>query len=401
MSRFWLARGGGSWTARAAAVLVVALAAGFTMAHQTGIGSSGIPPASSPLALGMPTASVGPLESVFERARAGQRERDRGVLEVRLDDLTAELGADGRTVLDRQALTRVVQAALGTDEPVEQMRLGDLLDRYPRVRVSTEGRSFVIGRVALTLLARQALGRGTSRIEDATVGELMDAVPALSLGPDGTVENIGGRSAGVLQSLFGQIQKVDSAKDPRLRKRMDLELRYARVERLVNELRLEGFVAKGDANAVYDEAYRRLLAAGQDDDVGFLDAHLRLESELDNADMSGMGRAERIAFRWQARRYAFGDEMAALLFSRQEAMERYQIDQLAVESDDYSAPEDKARLLSERRMRLKVELAAQGSYLGFPDEAARKASESPLPAEGTLEGQALPGSPRRTRERRQ
>jgi hypothetical protein len=159
-------------------------------------------------------------------------------------------------------------------------------------------------------------------------------------------------------------------------------------------------VERGDPNAVYDEAYRQLLAAGQDDSVPLLDAHLQLESELANADMSGMGRAERIQFRWQARRYAFGEEMASILFSRQEAMERYQVDELTLESDDYSTPRDKARALAERRMRLKVELAAQGSYVAFPDEAQLQEPASSLPNEGAQRNGATPGN-RRTREGRQ
>ena len=313
---------------------------------------------------------------MFEQYRTsrGSASRDRDVLEVRLDDLMGEVGANGRSVLDRQALTRILQAALGAEGPVDDVRLGDLLDRYPSVRVSTEGRSFVVGRLVLTALARQLVGQRGFSIEDVTVGELMDAVPPLTIGPDGTVENLDRRSGGILKSLFGQIQKVDASQDPRAVERRDLKLRYESVVRLVNQLRLEGFVAKDDANAVYDEAYRRLLAAGQDDHVPLLDAHLRLESELANSDTSGMGRAERIALRWEARRHAFGEETAALLFSRQEAMERYQIDQLALEADDYSAPQDKAKMLAERRMRVKVELAGQGSYVGFPDEAQDRAS---------------------------
>jgi hypothetical protein len=400
MSRFWLARSGGSWTARAAAILVIALAAGFTMAQQSRSGGGGAPPASAPLVAALPTASVAPLESVFERYRA--RARERSVLEVDLDDLTNQLGSSRRrTVLDREALARVIQAALGTDasvEPVEEVRLGDLLDRYPRVRISTEGRSVVLGRLALTALARRVVGRGP-RIEDVTLGELMDALPPVTLGPDGVPENLGASAGGGLESLFGQIQKVDQPEDPRRLERRDIEQRYENVSRLVNRLRREGFVERGDPNAVYDEAYRQLLAAGEDDSVPLLDGHLQLESEIANADLSGMGRAERIQFRWQARRYAFGDEMAAILFSRQEAMERYQVDALALESDDYSSPRDKARALADRRMRLKVELAAQGSYVAFPDEAQLQEPGSPTGDGGAPEAGGAPAH-RRTREGR-
>jgi lipase chaperone LimK len=79
-----------------------------------------------------------------------------------------------------------------------------------------------------------------------------------------------------------------------------------------------------------------------------------------------MNRSERIAYRWEARRRAFGPDAAALLFSREEAMERCQIDSLAIEADPGLTDEERTGRIRDRRAALKVELAAQGTYVGFP-----------------------------------
>jgi hypothetical protein len=209
-------------------------------------------------------------------------------------------------------------------------------------------------------------------VEDLTLGELLDAVPPVQLGPDGTAEGLDRGTMDLLSTLFGSVRRVDHSRDPRFRERAELEARYETVVRLVNQLRLEGFLGEASRDTLYDEAYRRLLAAGEDDALPLLEGHLVLESELKGAEVSGLDRAERIASRWEARRNAFGEETAKLLFGRQEAMERYQIEQLAIEGDEYAEPSDKARRLGELRTRLKVELAAQGSYVGFPDEVSRR-----------------------------
>jgi lipase chaperone LimK len=62
--------------------------------------------------------------------------------------------------------------------------------------------------------------------------------------------------------------------------------------------------------------------------------------------------------------------MADLLFSRDEAMERYEVDRLGLEADPSLSVEQKAQRLRERREALKVELAAQGTFVSFPDETA-------------------------------
>lgn len=378
MSRYWLGRSRGSWTARVGAFIAVALVAGFTAAQQssTPSGSSAVGP--SALAMGAGVAvrtrpSVG-LEWSFRRERTG-------VLVVRLDELMTELGKTGRSVLDRQALLDLVQRAVGADEDVQFMRLGDVLDAVPGVRILADGRSIRLGPRTIRFLAQRVVGRRAGPVEEFTVGELLDRLPEIGVNPDGTLASAERRTERTLSALFGSIRRVDHSRDPRFRDRFALQQQYDRVIGLVAQLRHDG-LAGADENALYDEASRQLVAAGDEDAVPLLEAHLRLESEYENAETSGMSYADRIRFRWQARRWAFGEDTAELLFNRQEALERYQIDKMALEADDYSAPRDIAKRLSTRRTQLKVELAAEGSYVGFPDESAQASSRTPAPPRG-------------------
>jgi hypothetical protein len=308
-------------------------------------------------------------------------------LEIRLDDLMTEISDSGFSSLDRKALLDMGQLALGTDEPVELMRLADVLERIPSVRILTEGRSIVLGPRAIRLLARLAVDGRTGAVDELTVGELLDALPSIALNSDGSPRRLDRRSQRLADAVFGSVRRVDAARDPRFNERLDLENRYERIAQLVEDLKREGFSGDEDRNAVYDEAYNRLLTANEESAIPLLDGHLRLEEELDRINPRSMSHAERIQFRWEARRLAFGEETAKMLFARQEAMERYQVDKLALEADDYSEPSEKARRLARRQNELKVELAAMGSYVGFPDAAPRPAdaaapeTESAAPSE--------------------
>lgn len=376
MSRYWIGRSAGSWTTGLAAVLAVALVAGFTAAHQ-GVGA-GSAPAPSTLAMGAGAASIARSSSQLQWSFRRDR---RGTLEIQLDDLMTELGSSGRSTLDREALLELAKSALGTDEPVELMRLGDALAEIPRVRIVADGRSIVLGGRTLRLLARVAVGGGRGSVDELTVGELLDALPPVFLGPDGTLQTTDRRTQRALGAVFGSIQGLDHYRDPRFGQRQALRREYDGVVALVKEMRREGYSV--DSNALYDEASRRLAASGTTDALPLLDGYLRLEAEYENAEMSGMSHADRIRFRWQARRWAFGDELASLLFTREEAVERYQIDKLALDSDGYSSPRDKARRLARLRQQLKVELASKGSYVSFPDESAVAQSRRESGQEGS------------------
>lgn len=388
MSRYWLGRSAGSWTIRLAVVLAaMALVVGLTAAHQRSLGG----------AAGRGAFTGTGLESVT-------RGKDQA-LEIRLDDLMTEIGSAGFSSLDREALLDMAQRALqtpGKEEPVELMRVADVLEGIPSVRILTEGRSVVLGPRAIRLLARLALDGQALTLDELTVGELLDALPPIALNKDGSPRRLDRRSEKLADAIFGGVRKVDHARAPGFSERLVLEQRYERVVELVEDLRRDGFTGDGDRNAVYDEAYNRLLTSNEENAIALLDGHLRLEEEIDNADMRSLSHAERIQFRWEARRLAFGDETAKMLFGRQEAMERYQVDKLALEADDYSAPGEKAKRLEKRRKDLKVELAAMGSYVGFPsasdrEEATAAEPEAAAPAdpEAAAPDEAKEGSRRR------
>ena len=313
----------------------------------------------------MPNASDSRLLRSHDWLRTVRDDPGGPTVAVRLDDVLGGLGRG--VVLDRPALGRVVREVVGSDEAVDGLRVGELLDRVPRVRVSSQGLSMVIGRRTLTQIVQHVAGRGG--VDDMTVGEVLDGVAGAQLTHDGM--------AGLLDqdattSLLGAIlpgaQRVDHSRDAQARRRQALQRLYGRVVDLVRQVRREGF-ADADRNAVYEEAHKRLLAERQLAAIPLLDGHLRLEEELAAAQVGTSSRAERIASRWEARRKAFGAQVVEMLFSRDEAMERYEVDRLALAADLSLSDEDRARKLGERRQALKVELAAQGSYVSFPDEA--------------------------------
>lgn len=368
MSRYWLGRAGASWTIRLALVLAcMALVVGLTAATQR-----------SRRAWSRGTFAAEKLTSVT-------RAQDQA-LEIRLDDLMAEMGDAGLRSLDRQAILDVAQRAMGTREPVETMRVADVLKRVPRVRIVTEGRSVVLGSRAIRLLARLAVGRERGAVDELTVGELLDELPPVALDEDGSPTRLDRRSARLAEAIFGSLKKVNHARAPGFAERLELEQKYERVVALVKDLKRGGLTRDADRDALYDEAYNRLQTANEEDAITLLDGHLRFEDEMDNVNLKSLSHAERIQLRWEARRSAFGEETAKLLFGRIEAMERYQVDKLALDADDFSAPDEKAKRLAQRQKELKVELAAMGSYVGFPDESDGHPATAAEPQAGGAAG---------------
>jgi hypothetical protein len=305
-----------------------------------------------------------------------QRDERRGSLvEVDLDRV---LGALGQGLeLDRPALLQMLHGVVGDDAEIESKRIGDVLGTVSRLRVRSQGLSFVIGRRVLTQTLKHVLGNES--VEDMTVAEVLDGLAGAKLTADGLAGLLDGDAVGsLLGDTITAVQRVAPIRDPRFLRRQVLERRYADVVDLVNELR-RGELRDADSNVLYAEAHSRLVATGKRASIPLLDGYLRLEDELAATRVGTTSRAERIVLRWSARRKAFDEAVAELIFGRAEAMERYEVDRLALEADDSIAAEAKAQRLQERRQALKVELAAQGSYVSFADEA--RASIEPGAAE--------------------
>jgi lipase chaperone protein len=354
-----------------AAVLLVTTAAGSPAARQR-------------LSEATADALTGPLINASDSPRFRSRGwlrpvRGEQAFEVQFDELMEDL-TDGGLRLDREALTSLGQAAVGEDVAFEDLTVGGVLDRVGQVRVRSQGMSVVLGRRTLVRILRNLLGTD-ARVEDLGVREVLDGLAGAEVTGDGVSGRLDQHALlAAFDGILERVKRPDHAGDPGFDQRRALQLRYGRVAALVRQLRREGF-AGVERGQVYDEAYNRLLKAGQADSVPLLDGHLVLEEELAGARLAGLSRPERIASRFEARRKAFGAELAAQLFGRQEAMERYQLDRLAIAGDAALTAEEKASRLQQRREALKVELAALGSYLSFP--AAEPVAE-PLAAADAL-----------------
>jgi hypothetical protein len=304
--------------------------------------------------------------------------RDRsGAPEVRLDDMLTPTRGEA-LVLDRRALANRIQRLIGNDIPVREARLRHLFDRVPRMRVSFQGNSILLDREALRRLAKRVVGTDVA-IDDVRLGDLLDndlSFDAASLPQSLGDEALAASLRRILGNLAarrsmdprrGWIERVNPVLDARFQERQELRQKYLEVKTLVRQVRLEGYTGE-NAGVLYDECEQRLLSANQADSVPLLEGHFRLEEEMDGGDVKSMSQAERIAFRWEARRRAFGPERADLLFATDEAMERYEIDRLAIEADRSASKQQKDARLAKRRSALKVELAAKGTYVSFPDE---------------------------------
>ena len=345
-----------------AAVLLVTIPAGSPAARQRAVAAD-------------PAALAGPVVDASETAglRSGSwlRARRNGAeagLEVRLDDLLGEVAAGGGLRLDRAALAGAGQALVGEGVALESLTVGELLDRVGRVRVTSQGVTVVLGPRTLARVLRRVLG-AESRVESLAVGEVLDGLTGVQVTAEGVRGRLDHRAlADALGAILARAPRPDHSGDAAFDRRRLLQAQYRDVVSLVRQLRRAG-VSGLERNTLYDQAYEVLLKADQAHAVPLLDGHLRLEEEMATSRLGTDGRAQRIASRWEARRRAFGDEIAELLFGRQEAMERYEVDRLALAADPALSATQKARRLERRREALKVELAAQGSYVSFPGAA--------------------------------
>ncbi len=294
--------------------------------------------------------------------------------EIRLDDL-----ADGLT-FNRWTVGRMAQRLVGDREPVGAMKVGRFLDAVPRLRLTYGAMSIVLERRSLARIA-QSLAGADAAVDDVLVGDLLDRVPyahvrtllrrrwlAGQLQDALSAERHDGPIATALREAFGDIRPVSLTRDDGFAERRALQLQYAAVVRIVKDIQRAGG-ADVTPDLVYDQAFYRLVEEDRVDAVPLLDGHRRLQEELASDRFQSLDRTGRIAERWEARRRAFGPETAALLFSREEAMERFQIDRLAIAADPALTDEERAARIRERGEALKVELAAQGTYVSIPAES--------------------------------
>lgn len=300
--------------------------------------------------------------------------------EIRLD----EMFDDGS--FDRRTVGGMAQALVGGREPVDAMEVGRFLNAVPRLRLTYGEMSIVLERDALTRIA-QSLAGSDAAVDTVRVGVLLDRVPYMQARVlmrrrwlAGQLEEAlaetrrDGPIATALREAIGDIAPVALAHDARFDERRTMQLQYAAIVRNVKDIQRSGGTGVGP-DGVYDQAFYHLVDQDRVEAVPLLDGHRRLQEEMASDRLDTLNRSERIAYRWEARRRAFGPDVAALLFSREEAMERYEIDRLAIEADPALTGEDRAGRIGERRAALKVELAAQGTYVSFPAERGGAVSQ--------------------------
>jgi len=297
---------------------------------------------------------------------------------------------DGPGAIDREAILEAARELLGSDVAVEDIRLGEILDRLESAALA-QGARLPHRRVLAALARSVSASRGP--IEEMRLGDFLDRLrPVQVRVQDGrrAVDGVG--LVDLARALLGSVDRVDHAADPRSGERHALQLQYAAAAVTVAQLRREGF-AKDDVDAIYEEARRRLHESGRADAAGLLDGMRWIEHEMAATDPKPITRAGEIALLQEARRHAFGPEMAGLLFSREEAMERYEVDRMDLEADPTLSTEDRPARLRARREELRVELAAEGTYVSFVDResgATAPAEPPDAPEASAVTSQAAP-----------
>jgi hypothetical protein len=250
-----------------------------------------------------------------------------------------------RIPLGERALKRILTHFAGNDWPIEEMPLSALFEQLSGVEVSADGAPGLLDEPTVFAL----LGRG-----------------------------------------LGRYQRAEKVRDADYERRRAFKLQYADAVNAVRKARRDHAGTREAVDRVYEHAYDVLVANEQLDAAPLLDLHLQLDQELERTNVKSSTVAERIATRLEARRRIFGDEITDLLFTREEAIERYEVDRLALEANAELSPAQKARRLRARRLALKVQLAKQGIYVGFPDESpSRRFWRPPVTRQGTAPDPAV------------
>jgi len=168
-----------------------------------------------------------------------------------------------------------------------------------------------------------------------------------------------------------QVERIHHSGDESRRERSVARRDSSKVKRLLTELRGRGL--RGEA--LYAAAEEQLMAAHGPGVLKMLDGYRRLEEEVAKEVLDGMNPEERFEYLHQARREAFGEEMAHMLFFKDEARERYYLEERSLREDPDLSEEMKAERIQELRKQLKVDLASQGTTIQFADERLQALEE--------------------------
>jgi hypothetical protein len=168
-----------------------------------------------------------------------------------------------------------------------------------------------------------------------------------------------------------QVERIHHSGDERRRERSIARRDFSKVKRLLREFRGQGL--RGEA--LYAAAEEQLVAAHGPGVLKMLNGYRRLEEEADEQDLDRMSPEERFEYLHQARREAFGEEMAHMLYFKDEARERYYLEERSLREDPDLSEEMKGERIQELRKQLKVDLASQGTTIQFADERLQALEE--------------------------
>ena len=105
------------------------------------------------------------------------------------------------------------------------------------------------------------------------------------------------------------------------------------------------------------------------DAAKLVESYRLLEQEMAGADLDAMTPEERFETIQRLRRYAFGDEVAEMVFFERESYDKHKMSEKAILADTSLTAEEKREQISAHRKELRVTLASQGAAIAFGDEA--------------------------------
>jgi len=167
------------------------------------------------------------------------------------------------------------------------------------------------------------------------------------------------------------VERVHHSGDEKIIERGIARKNLSQVKRLLNTLKQQGL--RGED--LYAEAGEQLMAAHGPAALKMLDGYRRLDEALAKEDLDDMSPEERLKYLHQTRQAAFGEEMAHMLFFKDEARQQYYLDERALKEDPDLSEEMKAERIQELRKKLRVDLASQGTTIQFADERAQALEE--------------------------
>ncbi len=170
-----------------------------------------------------------------------------------------------------------------------------------------------------------------------------------------------------------QVERVHYSGDPKYMEEAKTQKIFSKMEQLVRKLRAQGL----EGEDLYEAAAAQLVEKYGPQALKILDGYQLLEQELAEADMDAMGPEERFEFTCNARRAAFGEEIAGLLFFTGEARMRHRFREQDIREDPVLSEEAKEEQIQALRKKLRVDLASHGTTIRFPDER-RQALEEKL-----------------------